>query len=234
MKVYIGNYTKWFGPYQLAEKLMFWVPKEKDEYGFPSTNERVHKFGEWLAYGKIEKKDTAVGCIVNLGNRNRDITWLYKLLIWIDKKKQRKVQIQIDAWDSWSPDNTLALIILPILKQIKQAKQGAPYVELEDVPETLHPTKAVDEYGVDEFHFDRWEYILDEMIFAFEYLLKDDWESEFTSGNLDLQFVKQEDGLSLMTHGPDYTYVRDDQAIKEVEDRISNGLRLFGKYYRGL
>tara|TARA_R110000868_G_scaffold319286_3_gene580041 strand:- start:583 stop:1293 length:711 start_codon:yes stop_codon:yes gene_type:complete len=234
MKVYIGNYSKWFGPYQLAEKLMFWAPKEKDEYGFPSTNERVHRFGEWLAHGNIEKRNTAVGSIVDLGNRNRKQTWLYNFLSWIASKKKRIEYVKIDPWDIWSADNTLALIILPMLKQLKNQKLGAPSTDLEDAPETLHPTKVVDEYSVDEFHFDRWEYILDEMIFAFEHILKEGWEDEFTSGNLDLQFVKQEDGSSLMTHGPDYTYVRNDQAIKEIEDRISNGLRLFGKYYRGL
>ena len=37
MKIRIGPYTDWFGPYQLAETLMFWVPEEKDEHGFPHT-----------------------------------------------------------------------------------------------------------------------------------------------------------------------------------------------------
>jgi len=43
MHVKIGKYKNWFGPYQLAEAIMFWVPKEKDEYGFPHTADRVHK-----------------------------------------------------------------------------------------------------------------------------------------------------------------------------------------------
>jgi len=43
MKVYIGPYKDWFGPYQLAEKLMFWVPKEKDEYVFVPTSQFPHE-----------------------------------------------------------------------------------------------------------------------------------------------------------------------------------------------
>jgi hypothetical protein len=53
MRVKIGPYKDWFGPYQLAETIMFWVPKEKDEYGFKHTANRVHRFGEWLAAGLL-------------------------------------------------------------------------------------------------------------------------------------------------------------------------------------
>ena len=42
MKVYIGPYKNWFGPYQLAEKVLFWLD---------SQDERVHKLGEFFAHG---------------------------------------------------------------------------------------------------------------------------------------------------------------------------------------
>ena len=68
MKVRIGPYKNWFGPYQLAELLMFWVPKEKDEYGIEHTADRVHKFGEWLAHGKV-LPEPEVGDIHKWGDR---------------------------------------------------------------------------------------------------------------------------------------------------------------------
>ena len=52
MKVYIGRYKNWFGPYQLAEFLCFWAKNEKDEHGIERKPEWVHNFGEWLAHGK--------------------------------------------------------------------------------------------------------------------------------------------------------------------------------------
>jgi len=58
MKVYIGPYKNWFGPYQLAETLCFWAKKEKDEYGFERTPDWVHNFGEWLAHGSVEPDPT--------------------------------------------------------------------------------------------------------------------------------------------------------------------------------
>ena len=30
MKVTIGKYVDWFGPFQLAEKLLFWMDKDDD------------------------------------------------------------------------------------------------------------------------------------------------------------------------------------------------------------
>ena len=57
------------------------------------------------------------------------------------KKGNQKVSIRIDPWDTWSMDTTLAHIVLPMLKQLKATKHGAPQVDVEDVPEELRPTK---------------------------------------------------------------------------------------------
>ena len=74
------------------------------------------------------------------------------------------------------------------------------------------------------------------MIFAFEHLVDDSWEQDFCSGEIDMVFVKCEDNskLSTMEHGPNHTYKCDYDGIAKVSERINNGLRLFGKYYRGL
>lgn len=232
MKVKIGPYTNWFGPYQLAEKLMFWVPKEKDEFGFEHVADRVHKFGEWLAHGSIEP-EPEVGEIHSL-DRNRHETLLARFLGWIHSKKQRKVQVHIDRWDTWSMDDTLAHIILPMLNQLKETKHGSPYVDIDDVPKDLRPTRGQDKYGTDDTHFKRWDWVLDEMIFAFENKVNDDWESEFEKGESDLQWKKLEDGMSEMVRGPNDTKEYDWEGRKKYQERISNGFRLFGKYYESL
>ena len=235
MKIKIGNYTGWWGPYQLAQKLMFWVPEEKDEHGFPHTADRVHKFGEWLAHGSVWP-EPEVGDIHKWGDRPH--TWLYKFLSWIDSKKQRTIKVHIDPWDTWSMDDTLAHIILPMLKQLKATKHGAPYVDLGDVPKELHPKKQTkkqkDNHETDSTHFERWDWVLDEMIFAFENKVNDDWESEFEKGESDIQWKKLEGGMSEMVHGPKHTREYDWEGRKKYQERISNGFRLFGKYYESL
>ena len=235
MKIKIGPYKDWFGPYQLAELLMFWVPKEKDEYGFPHTADRVHKFGEWLAHGSIEPEPT-VGDIHKWGDRPH--TWLYKFLSWIDSKKKRKIEIHIDRWDTWSMDNTLAYIVLPMLKQLKERKHGAPYVDPKDVPKELQPKKQTkkqkDNGETDSTHFERWDWVLDEMIFAFDSKVNDDWEEQFETGTSDIQWKTLENGHSEMVKGPNDTKVYDWEGRKKYQERISNGFRLFGKYYENL
>lgn len=239
MKVYIGPYKGWFGPYQLAEKLMFWVPEEKDEYGFPKTADRVHKFGEWLAHGNV-LPETKVGEYAKMGE-DRDRTWLYKFLMWIDSKRSRKIKVHIDRWDTWSMDDTLAYIILPMLKQLKASKHGGPMVDMTDVPEHLRvndvdSAEYWDSGKTDDKWFERWEWVLDEMIFAFETKVGDlkDWEEQFHTGDFDMQMLKKEDGNYQLVKGPNHTNKWDKEGHKAYQERISNGFRLFGKYYEAL
>lgn len=235
MKVRIGPYRDWFGPYQLAEKLMFWVPKEKDEFGFERDSDRVHHFGEWLAHGSIEP-EPEVGEIRSW-DRERHYTWLYRFLNWIHSKKERKIKVHIDRWDTWGMDHTLAYIVLPMLKQLRETKHGAPFVDDEDVPEELRSTSAPpkeNEYDTDANHFKRWDWVMDEMIFAFNTKLDDSWEAQFETGESDLQWKKLENGMSEMVNGPKHTKKYDREGREAYQKRISNGFRLFGKYYEGL
>ena len=158
--------------------------------------------------------------------------------IWFDRRKQ-KVKVRIDRQDTWNMDNTLAHIILPMLVQLKETKHGAPNVDPKDVPVTLRPKKQdvlrYKEVGeTDDKFFKRWDWVLDEMIFAFDSKVNDDWEEQFETGESDLQWKKLEDGNYQMVEGPEHTKVYDWEARKKYEERISNGFRLFGKYYEGL
>lgn len=239
MKVYIGPYKHWFGPYQLAELLCFWVKKQPDQYGTLQRPDWVHKFGEWLAHGNVEPEPQP-GELRSWG-RDRPVTWLYKLLNWVHSIRERSIQVRIDRWDTWSMDHTLAHIILPMLKQLRETKHGAPYVDDRDVPKELRSTAAKpltkeekDAGAVDELHFKRWDWVLDEMIFAFESELDDSWEAQFESGENDLQLLQLEDGMSQLVHGPKHTKKHDRKGREAYEKRIQRGFLLFGKYYSNL
>lgn len=236
MKINIGPYKNWFGPYQLAETLCFWVPKVKDEYGFKSKPDWVHKFGELLAHGQLIP-ETKVGEISKWDSEELPQTWLSKFLTWVDSKKERKVKIHIDRYDTWSMDHTLALIIVPMLKQLKATKHGSPNVDDEDVPEELRSTSAPakeKDWNVDENHHKRWDSVLDEMIYAFECETDEEWENQFYSGNHDIQWLKLENGCSEMKRGPNDTWTVDRESMDKAWDRRNNGRRLFAKYYNNL
>lgn len=144
-------------------------------------------------------------------------------------------------------DHTLSPVILPMLKQLKAAKHGAPFVDDEDVPDHLKSTAAPakeNEWDTDANHFDRWDWVMGEMIFAFECKTDDSWEEEFRSGDIDMLWVpvdvngnevpRGEHKHYQMKDGPKNTYKCDYEGMRVVEARIQNGFRLFGKYYQAL
>jgi hypothetical protein len=152
--------------------------------------------------------------------------------------------VKIDRWDTWSMDNTLADIILPMLRQLKKSQHGGPYVDDADVPyelKSINDSPYVKKYSIDEkLHFARWDYILDQMIFAFECKVDDSWEDLFRSGEHDIKnepSAWDENGkvtMYQMVKGPNDTYVCDYEGMAEYEKRIQNGFRLFGRYYQNL
>lgn len=161
--------------------------------------------------------------------------WLFEKLGW---KNENKVKVRIDHWDTWSMDHTLAHIIVPMLKQLKETKQGAPWVDYNDVPEELRPNEAEIELyktkgEADTHHWARWDWVLNEMIFAFESKLED-WEEQFQSGEHDLDWIKREDGMSELVKGPKDTFKIDMDGRQAYQNRISNGFRLFGAYFESL
>jgi hypothetical protein len=213
MRVKIGNYKTFYGPYQLAKTLCFWAKPVKDEYGFYDSPDWVDNFGEWLAHGSVRSDNPSPSEIMN--REDRHITWLYKFFMWIDDKRTRTIKVRIDDHDTWSMDHTLALIIYPMLKKLQEKKIGSPRVDAEDVPEELRDTEEEtaqeqkDGTVTDKYHA-RWDYVLSEMIYAFEKILDD---------SLELQY---------------YTEEISREEFEQIENRIQNGTTLFGKYYRNL
>ena len=85
-------------------------------------------------------------------------------------------------------DNTLAYIILPMLKQLKERKHGSQFIDDEDLPVHMRHGDAL---GEDNWVHYKWEWVLNEMIWSFEQVLDDvDWETQFYHG--DPEYVKEE------------------------------------------
>lgn len=142
-------------------------------------------------------------------------------------RKNRAEKIEIERFDTWSMDHTLALIIHPMLVQLKDTKHGAPNVDDEDVPENLQSVNAPpkeNDYDTDAYWFDRWDWVLDEMIWSFNEKNKDDSEKDFYG-----PYTESEDDTSF----GHFEWI-DHAGMKSHRERISNGFRLFGKYYENL
>lgn len=154
-------------------------------------------------------------------------TWVEKVLEWLQPNQIKWVSV--DRHDTWSMDHTLALIALPMLKQLKATKHGAPNTDDADVPEHLRSTSAPpkeQEYDTDAFHFQRWDWILDEMIWAFTQKTIDDDTSKF----FDHSEVDRDADLSEQISAIKV----DREGLDAHEARKQRGFELFGKYYQNL
>lgn len=210
MKVNIGPYKDYFGPYQLVKPL-------EVLFGEDFAN----KIAEKLPHVPFEK---------------------------LDKLRQRKIDVHIDDYDTWSVNHTLALIIVPLLKSMKGKKQGIPVEFVNDkdkeyggcgYPEQLELFDDLDEFYKGESER-QWNNTLDHMIWAFEQILddqvldeRDDFyipmtpeeiaEREARYEEADLSPFKFNDNMKL-----------DIFAYQEYNDQIQEGLDLFAKHFRSL
>lgn len=71
--------------------------------------------------------------------------------------------IEIEEHDVWNMDYTLSSIIVPMLKRLKDDKHGYPDVDNADVPDSYRTKDCPPDYG---FCPMKWEYVLNEMIYA--------------------------------------------------------------------
>jgi hypothetical protein len=133
-------------------------------------------------------------------------------------RKPRKESVQIHPYDTWGMDNTLAMIIAPMLKQLRETTNAYPC----DFP-----------------CLEVWQITLDRMHYAFEACLND-----YNSDKYHLTChggethtityeVEDDDGRRAERH-----IVRNeryDMELHELElNKIRHGFELFGKYYMSL
>jgi hypothetical protein len=189
----------WISPYTVLEKVFFWREIDYDEPIIDKWSDRLTPICQGIQ----------------------------KVLDFIHPKIN---YVKIDRWDTWSMDYTLSHVVVPMLKQLKETKHGAPFVDDEDVPEELKSTSAPpkeNDYDTDENHFKRWDWALNEMIWAFEQNLDTNSEEKFFDH---AEWDEKEKDFAKNLHK-----IKIDQpGLKAHQDRKANGFRLFGKYYSGL
>ncbi len=207
MKVYKNKYRyHWISPYTVCEKICFWREIDYDE--------------PW-----VERTNAILAPICTV------------LMKFLDIVHPKIDYVKIDKWDTWSMDSTLSPIILPMLKQLKQDKHGSPNVDDADVPAELRSkplpvppsklSKSSDVHKISEdlnFH-KKWDWILDEMIWAFEQKIRGDWEGDY--------YKYEDDPDPKSTFGIKLVW-EDREGRKAHQERMSNGFRLFGRYYEAL
>lgn len=97
------------------------------------------------------------------------------------KNSKRKTKIQIDYWDCWSLDATLAMVIHPALVRFRNdpnLMHGYPY-DPDTVPD-----------------FETYQKLLDKMIESFRVVAEDDWQMDDIE-SYKTQYEKVQEGFEL-------------------------------------
>lgn len=215
MKVWISKYrSHWLSPYTILKAVCFWERNQDRIYDL--NNEPNNPYVRWVNF--LDPICQGVQKVLDFVHPR----WTY---------------VKIDRWDTWSMDHTLADIILPMLKQLNETKHGAPHTDDEDVPEYLRSYMAQpkeNEWDTDDLHFMRWDWILAEMIWAFEQKVDDDADSKFFDhSEYEAGRKGDKDWLNDINNG--VSKVKYDQEGHAAwQKRKENGFRLFGKYYEAL
>lgn len=128
-------------------------------------------------------------------------------------KAIRGDKIKVEPFDLFNVDVTIAKLAVPLLEGLKNLKAGSPFVDDVDVPKEIKSTSAPPlekHWHLDDFHDARWRYVQDEMIFAMRQIAYNEPDFDF----------------------PSFSYSSDE--YKDFSNRVTNGCRLFGKYFQAL
>lgn len=127
---------------------------------------------------------------------------------------ERRISVEIDDYDLWSLDHTLSLIILPALVKFRNSERaGVPSVFLVDMTYDNDEQLAAAEVVFND--------VLDKMIYSFECI----------SGQREVEYPDTE-GKTDEEKQQIFSDFKDVNG--KHEERIQEGLDLFGKYFRVL
>ena len=95
-------------------------------------------------------------------------------------RKNRAEHVHIDNFDVWNLDHTLSCIIHPALIRLKETKQGYPELWEDGMVQHHNWTRQlhfdfIDEEVETKYLTDKWNTIMDKMIYSFGAIMNDDF-----------------------------------------------------------
>ena len=84
---------------------------------------------------------------------------------WVNEG-ERDISIELDDYDSWNVDYTLAVIAVPLLCQLRATSHSYGRVDPTDVPDDIPSSE--------DGTIESWHWIMDEMIWAFTSMASND------------------------------------------------------------
>ncbi len=164
------------------------------------------------------------------------------------KKGNDKIDISVVPRDVWSMDHTTALIILPLLLQLKNQMHGVPSEFVDGVG-----TDSDDNYCFDYIDEDKndvfekgvgkWSDILDQIIWAFYQVVEGNYSDLYHHGQMKVTWKPIEitnpttgvvEKMHEMVNDNPEEHWYDHEGHRMHEERMREGFLLFGKYFMSL
>ena len=158
----------------------------------------------------------------------------------------RRVEVEVNKWDTYSADYTLALIILPVLLQLKETQHGVPGSFCDGVGSDYDRNFCFDFIDRDEIQNageEKWKETLDKMIWSFHQIVDDTWDSKYHHGSFEFDWAPIDITNPItgkitkayeMVEKVGNTHWHDRVGQELHNERIKEGLELFGKYFQDL
>lgn len=162
----------------------------------------------------------------------------------------QKVDVEIERHDTWNMAHSLAYIVYPMLLKLKEEKMGIPHDFSDAGGENYSDQKSFEFY--EESHnwafnekCKEWDVVLEKMIWSFEQLIDEEWESKYHHGKHETEWKqcdtpmknpltgKMEHMYQMIDKNPGGHWY-DSEGHQLHMARMQEGFELFGKYFQNL
>ena len=169
MKIYIGPYKKWWGPYRLSELVPFVGEETKDKIAEWLSETWVERFCNYIN-SKTERK-------IKIRIDDYDTWGMDHTLALIILPMLKKLKTVKDGCPFVDDED------LPVQMRYNDAE-----IYYNDNHEIVTPTT--------QWFSHRWDWVMNEIIWTFEQLLDDDWEQQYViqKGELDCEEYPEDKG----------------------------------------
>jgi hypothetical protein len=151
-----------------------------------------------------------------------------------NSRTRRKISVKIHAYDAFSADTTLAIIVAPLVKRVKADNHGVPVCFLPNDYNDHDPASL-------ELASKKWDEILDKIIWAMEQIANCEPNSPeltrakgVTRKEGHKRFWKRLEGELNETPEEEIAWEDYREKTRAYHIRVQEGCELFGKYFQNL
>ena len=149
----------------------------------------------------------------------------------------KKCEVILDKEDTWNMDFTVATIVAPLIKQLRETTHSYAAIDKEDVPQELHQTYGTQGEHTEKYSVQAYEWVLNEIEWAMNEISnenKNEPKMYKHVGDIEFGEIDESTGLGeIKSLGVERIHEME-EPNRQYHKRIQQGCVLFGKYFQNL